>query len=58
MAEIDEFAGANAGLILAEIELPPGSKWPRELPSWLGEDVTEEDRYYSSQLGTTPYSTW
>lgn len=58
VVEVDEFAGPNTGLILAEIELPAGSSWPKSLPSWLGEDVTDEDRYYSSQLGLKPYSAW
>lgn len=58
VVEVDEFTGLNVGLILAEIELPAGKTWPETLPAWFGDDVTEDDRYYSSQLAATPYSTW
>jgi adenylate cyclase len=58
VVEVDEFGGLNKGLVLAEIELPAGKRWPQALPAWLGEDVTDDDRYYSSQLGSTPFSTW
>jgi len=55
--EIDEFAGDNAGLIVAEVEL----RHPDELfarPDWLGEDVSQDIRYYNSQLARHPYRTW
>jgi adenylate cyclase len=55
--EIDEFAGDNAGLIVAEIELShPDEPFPR--PDWLGEDVSSDIRYYNSQLARRPYKTW
>jgi len=55
--EIDEFAGDNTGLIVAEVEL----SHPDEavaLPDWLGVEVSHEIRYYNSQLARHPYSTW
>ncbi|MFF1659161.1 CYTH domain-containing protein [Streptomyces sp. NPDC058255] len=56
--EVDEFHGANEGLVTAEIELPgPEVAVPR-LPAWVGTDVTEDDRYYNSHLSATPYSEW
>jgi adenylate cyclase len=55
--EVDEFLGANAGLIVAEIELPSeGAQFER--PSWLGEEVTEDERYYNFNLAQKPYTEW
>ena len=55
--EIDEFHGANAGLVVAEIELTAADAvFPR--PSWLGLEVTALPRYYNSHLVTHPYNTW
>jgi adenylate cyclase len=55
--EIDEFSGDNTGLIVAEIELTSKDQ-PFEKPSWLGEEVTADLRYYNPNLSTTPFSTW
>jgi len=55
--EIDEFLGANAGLIVAEIELPSeDADFAR--PDWLGEEVTEDERYYNFNLAQKPYTEW
>ena len=55
--DIDEFTGANAGLVVAEIELPaPDTPVPR--PQWLGEEVTENPRFGNGELSRRPYSTW
>jgi adenylate cyclase len=55
--EVDEFAGANAGLIVAEIELDAiDAAFPR--PDWLGREVTDEVRFYNLRLAETPFSTW
>ncbi|HOD40208.1 MAG TPA: CYTH domain-containing protein [Candidatus Wallbacteria bacterium] len=55
--EIDEFAGENSGLIIAEIELrSEGEKF--EKPSWAGEEVSNDPRYFNSNLIKTPYSLW
>ena len=55
--EVDEFLGENAGLIMAEIEL--GSEEEAfERPSWLGEEVTGDRRYYNSYLSKVPFGTW
>ncbi|MBL8260108.1 MAG: CYTH domain-containing protein [Candidatus Competibacteraceae bacterium] len=55
--EIDEFAGDNAGLIVAEVELRrPDEAFAR--PDWLGEDVSHDIRYYNSQLARHPYRAW
>ena len=55
--EIDEFKGANHGLIVAEIELPRVDA-PFPSPDWLGAEVTEDRRYYNAALATRPYSNW
>ncbi|MBK7541538.1 MAG: CYTH domain-containing protein [Candidatus Competibacteraceae bacterium] len=55
--EIDEFAGDNAGLIVAEVELRRPDE-PFARPDWLGEDVSHDIRYYNSQLARRPYTTW
>ena len=55
--EIDEFAGDNAGLIVAEVELDHPDE-PFARPDWLGEDVSHDIRYYNSQLARHPYMTW
>ncbi len=47
--EVDVFAGAHAGLVIAEIELP-AEDTPFERPDWLGREVTGERRYYNASL--------
>ncbi|WP_188691474.1 CYTH domain-containing protein [Silvimonas amylolytica] len=55
--EIDEFAGDNAGLIVAEIELPAvDTEFTK--PDWLGDEVSGDARYYNSALSTHPYTRW
>ncbi|WP_031434857.1 CYTH domain-containing protein [Methylomarinum vadi] len=55
--EIDEFLGANQGLVVAEIEL---SSLDEEFhkPSWLGKEVTHDLRYYNNNLCKFPYRDW
>lgn len=55
--EVDEFHGANEGLVMAELELTAEDE-AYERPSWLGEEVTGDVRYYNSWLSTHPYSEW
>ena len=55
--EVDEFYGENQGLTLAEIELP-SEDHPFEKPSWLGEEVTGDARFYNSMLVKQPFTTW
>ncbi len=55
--EIDVFAGVNEGLIVAELELNSvDEQFTR--PDWLGEDVSEDPRYYNICLVTHPYKDW
>lgn len=53
--EVDVFHGANEGLVLAEIELTDEQE-VFEKPSWLGEEVTGDPRYYNSMLSLHPFS--
>lgn len=55
--EVDEFFGANKGLIVAEIELQ-SKKEVFEKPQWLGDEVTGDIKYYNSLLSKHPYNTW
>lgn len=54
---IDVFGGKNRGLILAEIEIESETV-VLDLPSWLGEEVTFDERYYNANLAECPYSSW
>ena len=55
--EVDVFAGENEGLVVAELELSSVDEtFP--LPSWVGEEVTEDPRYYNICLVTHPYKSW
>ena len=55
--EIDEFAGANAGLVIAEVELASeDEEFAR--PEWLGEEVTGDARFYNANLVAHPYREW
>jgi adenylate cyclase len=47
--EVDEFFGANEGLIIAEIELKSEDAVFSK-PEWLGTEVTGDKRYYNSEL--------
>lgn len=55
--EVDEFRGENAGLIVAEVELERANQ-PIVLPPWIGKEVTNDNRYYNSQLVQNPYKLW
>ncbi|WP_070987752.1 CYTH domain-containing protein [Halofilum ochraceum] len=55
--EVDEFQGANTGLIVAEIELEHADE-AFALPGWIGEEVTGNPRYYNASLVNQPYSGW
>ncbi len=55
--EIDEFLGDNQGLVIAEVELVSEHQ-EFEIPEWVGREVTEDARYFNSNLSTSPYTTW
>ena len=55
--EVDEFHGKNNGLIVAEIELESEDE-KFEKPDWVGEEVTQDDRYYNMNLAIHPFTSW
>jgi adenylate cyclase len=55
--EVDEFGGANARLVVAEIELSDTQE-AFERPVWLGREVTNDARYYNMALAERPWSDW
>ena len=55
--EIDIFDGDNFGLIVIEIELESESQF-FEKPHWLGQEVTDDHRYFNSYLSLKPYKNW
>ncbi len=55
--EVDEFHGENAGLIVAEIELP-SEETLFEKPSWCGEEVSHDFRYANSYLSQHSFAAW
>ena len=52
--EVDEFYGDNEGLVVAEVELGDENE-AFTRPSWLGEEVTGDKKYYNSMLMKNPY---
>lgn len=55
--EVDLFHGDNEGLVVAEIEVP-SEDTKFNLPTWIGEEVTGDKRYYNSHLCANPYKNW
>lgn len=55
--EIDEFYGENEGLIMAEIELKSETEIFKK-PLWLGQEVTNDSRYYNAYLSKNSFINW
>jgi len=55
--EIDVFEGDNEGLVVAEIELRHENE-SFAIPRWIGEEVSDDKRYYNVCLVTHPYKDW
>ena len=55
--EIDVFHGLNEGLVVAEVELGSENE-AITLPSFVGEEVSSDPRYFNSNLLKNPFSTW
>lgn len=55
--EVDEFLGANAGLVIAEIELTSEAQSFAK-PEWVDTEVTHDARYFNSNLAAYPFSLW
>ena len=50
--ELDVFQGAHAGLIIAELELEDPDL-SINLPDWIEKEVSDDPRYYNSNLAKT-----
>ena len=55
--DVDEFHGANAGLVVAEVELASADEEPA-LPPWVGREVSADARYFNANLVKKPFTTW
>ena len=55
--EVDVFKGSNKGLIVAEVELD-NEEEAFSLPNWVTEEVTDDIRYFNSNLIKNPYCNW
>jgi len=55
--DVDEFLGENAGLVLAEVELEHETQG-FEMPSWVGQEVTGDSRFYNACLAENPFCYW
>lgn len=55
--EVDEFHGDNEGLVMAEIELKSQDE-AFGRPSWLGDEVTGDPRFYNGYLARNPFKNW
>jgi adenylate cyclase len=55
--EVDKFLGDNEGLLLAEIELNFEDE-VFELPEWIEKEVSDDIRYFNSNLSKNPYKNW
>jgi len=55
--EVDEFAGDNTGLIVAEVELKDENQTV-DFPDWIGKEVTNDPRYFNANLVAHPYTKW
>ena len=54
--EVDEFHGTLSGLTIAEVELPDENTIP-PTPPFAGTNVTDDARYYNSNLSNTGLET-
>ncbi len=55
--EVDEFHGDNEGLVIAEIELASEDQ-PFERPGWVGQEVSDDPRYFNANLVADPFVNW
>lgn len=55
--EVDEFHGANDGLVMAEVELGSETE-DYDKPDFIGPEVTGDKHFYNSYMLTNPYKNW
>lgn len=54
---VDVFEGANAGLVIAEIELEKADE-TIDLPDWIGEEISLDFKYLNCNLARKPFKSW
>ena len=54
---VDVFKKDNYGLVVVETEFESEDQ-KFELPNWVGEEVTDDPKYYNADLAKHPYNTW
>ena len=55
--EIDVFHDKNKGLIIAEVELNNENE-DIKIPSWVGKEISNDNKYLNFNLSINPYSLW
>jgi len=55
--EVDVFGGVNEGLVVAEVELPSEDAVV-DVPDWIGDEVTDDPRYFNANLIAYPFRDW
>ncbi len=55
--QVDVFTGENKGLVLAEVELEDEFQ-EVSIPDWIGEEVSEDPRYFNVNLVKNPFTSW
>ncbi len=55
--EVDLFAGANEGLVMAEVELTAEDD-QIETPPWVQREVSGDPRFFNAYLARHPYPEW
>ena len=54
---VDQFAGRNGPLLLAEVELP-SAQTALEIPPWCGREITGDGRWSNAALARRPLQDW
>ena len=55
--EVDEFLEDYLGLVVAELELRNEDE-KFDLPDWIDKEVTEDVKYFNSNLSFNPFKNW
>ena len=55
--EVDEFLNNNLGLVVAEVELKTIEQ-KLVLPTWIGKEITGDNKYYNLNLISNPFNSW
>lgn len=56
--KLDQYHNENGGLWLAEIDLSDSHIVLKNLPNWIGDEVTQDYHYQDAYLSSHPYKGW